>query len=273
MNPQQAGDSGVPNIEQLQNVAMNVVENFCGIVAMPVEIIIRPHYGTRYYPVPVTFFACVMMIILPLFSAMATGIVNMIPFSHARAPIGLFSIGSLSQVFFLLLFIHGIRLYRRMIDMSREQNSEFEGPPLPFFQLIPGTGSFWRTRILIEPAVVFITGTVLGRFYIFQSGLATYVQIAALMLTMKSFVAYGFGNGNICEKSWTRVLQARSSPSWWRTVPPRKIWLQCIWRASPRTLPLICGKPQSRISPAPSPAAMPRIRRKRTNAATRRRIP
>ena len=190
MNPQQAGDSGVPNIEQLQNVAMNVVENFCGIVAMPVEIIIRPHYGTRYYPVPVTFFSCVMMILLPLFSAMATGIVNMIPFSHARAPIGLFSIGSLSQLFFLLLFIHGIRLYRRMIDMSREQNSEFEGPPLPFFQLIPGTDSFWRTRILIEPAVVFITGTVLGRFYIFQSGLATYVQIAALMLTMKSFVAW-----------------------------------------------------------------------------------
>ena len=110
MNPQQAGDSGVPNIEQLQNVAMNVVENFCGIVAMPVEIIIRPHYGTRYYPVPVTFFSCVMMILLPLFSAMATGIVNMIPFSHARAPIGLFSIGSLSQLFFLLLFIHGIRL-------------------------------------------------------------------------------------------------------------------------------------------------------------------
>jgi hypothetical protein len=190
MNPQQAGDSGVPNIEQLQNVAMNVVENFCGIVAMPVEIIIRPHYGTRYYPVPVTFFSCVMMILLPLFSAMATGIVNMIPFSHARAPIGLFSIGSLSQLFFLLLFIHGIRLYRRMIDMSREQNSEFEGPPLPFFQLIPGTGSFWRTRILIEPAVVFVTGMVLGRFYIFQSGLATYVQIAALMLTMKSFVAW-----------------------------------------------------------------------------------
>jgi len=168
----------------------NVVENFCGNVAMPIEIIIRPRYGTRYYPVPVTFFACVMMIILPLFSAMATGLVNMIPFSHARAPIGLFSIGSLSQMFFLLLFIHGIRLYRRMIDMSREQNSEFEGPPLPFFQLIPGTGSFWRTRILIEPAVVFISGTVLGRFYIFQSGLATYVQIAALMLTMKSFVAW-----------------------------------------------------------------------------------
>jgi len=185
-----AQQSGAMNIDQLQEVAMNVVQNFCAIIAMPVEIIIRPHYGTRYYPVPVTFFACVLMILMPLFSAMATGIVNMIPFSHARAPIGLFGIGSLSQLFFLLLLIHGIRLYRRMMDMSREENSRFEGPPLPFFQLIPGTQSFWRTRIVIEPALVFIVATVLGRFFIFQSGLVTYLQIAALMLTMKSFIAW-----------------------------------------------------------------------------------
>jgi hypothetical protein len=185
-----AQQSGAMNIDQLQEVAINVVQNFCGIIAMPVEIILRPHYGTRYYPVPVTFFACVLMILMPLFSAMATGIVNMIPFSHAQAPIGLFGIGSLSQLFFLLLLIHGIRLYRRMLDMSRELSSEFEGPPLPFFQLIPGTQSFWRTRIVIEPAMVFITATILGRFFIFQSGLVTYLQIAALMLTMKSFIAW-----------------------------------------------------------------------------------
>ena len=185
-----AQQSGVMNIDQLQEMAMNMVQNFCSIIAMPVEIIIRPQYGTRYYPVPVTFFACVLMIMMPLFSAMAAGVANMIPFSHARAPIGLFGIGSLSQLFFLLLLVHGIRLYRRMLHMELEQNSEFEGPPLPFFQLIPGAGSFWRTRVVIEPALVFITATILGRFFIFQSGLVTYLQIAALMLTMKSFVAW-----------------------------------------------------------------------------------
>jgi hypothetical protein len=190
MNRSQAGNPGISNIDQLQDVAMNVVENFCGIIAMPVEIIIRPRYGTRYYPVPVTFFSCLMMIALPAFSAMATGVVRMIPFTHVQAPAGLFSIGSLSKAFFVLLFIHGIRLYRRMIHMELEQNSEYEGPPLPFFYLIPGTRSFWRTRILIEPAVVYLATTALGHLLIFQSGLVAYLHVAALMLAMKSFVAW-----------------------------------------------------------------------------------
>ena len=103
---------------------------------------------------------------------------------------GLFSIGSLSKLYFLLSFVHGIRLYRRMIDMSREQNSEFEGPPLPFFHLLPGSGSFWFTRIVLEPAVVFVAATLLEGIFIFQSGLSTYLHFAALALAMKNFIGW-----------------------------------------------------------------------------------
>jgi integrase len=48
MNPQQP-DTTTP-INQLQNIAMNIVEVFCSIICLPVEIILRPQYGTRYYP-------------------------------------------------------------------------------------------------------------------------------------------------------------------------------------------------------------------------------
>jgi len=42
---------------------------------------------------------------------------------------------------------------------------------LVFFQLLPKSSSFWFTRIVLEPAVVLIAATVLGRLFIFQSGL------------------------------------------------------------------------------------------------------
>lgn len=185
-----AGESGAMNINQLQDTAMNVVEAFCGIISRPVELMLRPWHGTRYFQPPVIFFSTLIMILLPVFSAAATGLVSMIPFSHVRPPLGLFGIGSLAKLYFLLSFIHGIRLYRRMIDMSLELNSEYEGDPLPFFRLIPGSGSFWFTRIVLEPLFLLIVATVLGRIFIFQGGLVTYLQIAGMALAMKNFIGW-----------------------------------------------------------------------------------
>lgn len=178
------------NIQRINDVAMNAVENLCSIVTMPVEIIIRPQYGTRYFPVPVVFFAVFMMIILPALSALFTGVQQMIPFSSYRAPLGLFGIGSLAKLYFALSVVHSVRLYRRMLDMSSEVCSEYEGPPLPFFRLLPKSRSFWFTRIVWEPAFIFATATILERILIFQSGLGTYLQITALMLAMKNAIAW-----------------------------------------------------------------------------------
>jgi hypothetical protein len=179
------------NINQLQNYAMNVVEAFCGIFTMPIEIILRPQYGTRYFPVPVFFFSCLLMLLLPLFSSAASSVSQMIPFGGAaRPPAGLFGIGSLSSLYFFLTFLHGFRLWRRMICMELENHSEYEGPPLPFFHLIPGSRSFWFTRIVIEPVFVFLAASLLEGARIFQSGLATYLHMAALMLAMKNYIGW-----------------------------------------------------------------------------------
>jgi hypothetical protein len=186
----QAGQSGALNINQLQETAMNLVENFCAVICRPVELILRPWHSTRYFPVPVMFFSNVLMIFLPFFSAMAIGAVSMIPFVRLQLPPGLFDIGSLAKLYFLLSFVHGIRLYRRMLDMSLEICSEFEGPPLPFFLLLPKGGNFWFCRIVWEPAFVLISAKVLGYIFIFQPGLVIYCELAAMALAMKNFIGW-----------------------------------------------------------------------------------
>ncbi len=77
-----------------------------------------------------------------------------------------------------------------MIHMELEECSEFEGPPLPFFYLLPKGGSFWFTRIVLEPAFVLVTAMVLEHIYIIQSGVATYLEFAAFCLAMKNFIGW-----------------------------------------------------------------------------------
>ena len=188
MNPERP-ETTTP-IDQLQNYALNAVEVLCSILCMPVEILLRPRYGTRYYPVYVTFFSAMMMIFLPVFGTVTSGVVSMIPFHQAAVPVGMFDIWSLSKLFYLLLFLHGFRLWRRMIYMDLETFSQFEGPALPFFRLLPGGRSFYLVRIVWEPVMVFVLASVLQRLYIIQSGLATFLHFAALMLAMKCYVLW-----------------------------------------------------------------------------------
>jgi hypothetical protein len=177
-------------IEQLENTAMAVVENVCGIVARPLELPLRPWHGTRYFSVPVVFFSTMLMIFLPLFSALATGAMRMIPFLNIPAPVGIFSLGSLAKLYFLLSMAHGVRLWRRILHPELEMISTFEGPPLPILQLFPKSNNFWITRIITEPCLVFFVATALGRIYVFQTGLTLYLQLAALALAMKEFITF-----------------------------------------------------------------------------------
>jgi hypothetical protein len=190
MLPNERQQSGNLNVAHLHNSALNIVEAACGVVSRPLELVLRPWHGTRYFPVPIIALSTLMMIVLPLISAMMTGIAAMIPFSHPARPIGMFDITSFAKLYFLLSAIHGFRLYRRMVHMHLEDHSNFEGPALPFFQLIPWSRSFWLTRIVFEPAFVLLTAIVLQDLFIIQSGLATYLQLAAIALAMKNFVSW-----------------------------------------------------------------------------------
>jgi hypothetical protein len=183
-------EPGEMNVEHLQNTALNVVDMICSVISCPVEMILRPWYGTRYFPVPVMFGSGVLMLLLPAIALLFTSVVQMIPFSRYAPPPGLFDFASLTKLYFLLSIVHGIRLWRRMIHMELEQHSRYEGPALPFFALIPKSQSFWITRIVLEPGVVFLAAIVLQDLFIVQSGLGIYLEIAALALGVKNFVSW-----------------------------------------------------------------------------------
>ena len=116
------------NIHQLQNTMMNVVYNVCTIVTIPVEMALRPQYGSRYFSPISMFFTAVMMMVLPLFLSMAEGFSHMLPFGRFQGSPGMFGIGALSRLYFLGSFIHGLRIWRRMLRMELEENSVYEGP-------------------------------------------------------------------------------------------------------------------------------------------------
>jgi len=176
------------DIHQFENVMMNVVYNVASIVTCPVEMVLRPHYGSRYFPPVILFFTAVMMILLPVFSSMAGAFSRLLPSVQFGGSIGLFGIGTFSKLFFLGAFVHGVRTWRRMIHMEREQHSVFEGPPLPIFRIVPGT--FWMVRILYEPVFVFVLSLVLPNFFILEPSAAHYLMLASVMLLMKQYVAW-----------------------------------------------------------------------------------
>ena len=184
------GTSEEMHIEHLQNNAMELVYLICSIIAQPVEIFLRPWYGTRYYPVPVTFFSSSMMILLPGIMLLFSNFMNMIPLLHMPQPVGMFGLGDYAELYFLASAVHGVRLWRRMIYMERETHSQYEGPALPLFQLLPKGKSFWFVRIVLEPALVLVLAIVLQDLFIAQSNLSFYLKIAALALLMKQFVAW-----------------------------------------------------------------------------------
>jgi hypothetical protein len=149
---------------------------------------LRPQYGSRYFPPVIMFFSAVMMMVLPVLSEMASGFSRMLPFGGFQAAQGMFGIGTLSRLYFLGSFVHGFRTWRRMLHMELEENSVYEGPPLPIFRIIPG--SFWMVRIIYEPVFLFTISLVLPNFFILQASAAHYLTLAAIMLALKNYVAW-----------------------------------------------------------------------------------
>jgi len=184
------GASEEIHVEHLQNNAMNIVWAACSVVAQPIEILLRPWYSSRYFPIPVTFFSVAMMMSLPLILAAFNLLGGIIPFLHVQQSLGMFDIGTLAQVYFLVSAIHAFRLWRRMIRPETELHSEFEGPALPFFRLLPKGNSWWFVRIVLEPATVLITAIVLQDLHIFQASLGFYLRFAALALFVKNWIGW-----------------------------------------------------------------------------------
>jgi hypothetical protein len=162
MSQNQAGSSSPLNINNLQDAAQNLLLFLASIVSKTADMIVRPFFGTRYYAPAVDAFAFLLLLIVASVHTAAVEMTHMIPFvTGPPPPQGMFDLWWLVRISFLAQIIHRIRLFRRMMDVSREKFSWYEGPALPILKLIPGNKSFWRSRILIEPAIVFAAASVL----------------------------------------------------------------------------------------------------------------
>lgn len=177
------------DINNIQEVAMQMVHAFCTIVSMPIEYALRPFFGSQYFPAPLAFFSMLMMLLLPAFFGITQTVVQMIPFVHVPPPTAPIGLGTLSKWFFIGCLLHGIRIWRRMLKMDSEQNSRFEGPALRFFTLLP-RASFWMIRIAWEPAFVIVLASFLSRANILQGIAATYLEFAAFCLLVKNFISW-----------------------------------------------------------------------------------
>ena len=98
---------------------MKLVYNVCSIVITPIEMALRPQYGSRYFPPFILFFTAVMMMLAPVLD----GLFHMMPFIGGFPGPGLFDIDTFTNLYFLGSFIHGFRIWRRMIHPESEKYS------------------------------------------------------------------------------------------------------------------------------------------------------
>jgi hypothetical protein len=183
----QAGPNTNTTIQQMYQMGMRIAQNVCSIVTAPVEYALRPFFGSRYFDPIQTLFSFVLMALLPL-AGMAT---SHLPFGGAAASSsGLIGLGTLSALFFLGQMVHGPRIFRRMVQMEREQHSEYEGDAWPFFAFLPLGRSFWIVRIFWEPAFVAVLAAILRMVLILNSAAMVYLLVVALLLSFKSFLSW-----------------------------------------------------------------------------------
>jgi hypothetical protein len=184
------GASEEMRVEHLQNNALEIVYAICSVISQPVEIILRPWYGTRYFPAPIQFFSAAMMIIAPGILSLFSNFMGMIPLLQAPRFMGMFSLGDYASLYFMICAVHGFRTWRRMIQPAREQHSRFEGSALPIFAWLPKGGNFWWVRLLYEPVLVLAASISLQDLFIIQSPLVLYLRFATLALFVKNYIAW-----------------------------------------------------------------------------------
>jgi len=187
MMPSQMRSQQPASIDQFQDNMINVVYNFCSIVTMPVEMVLRPFHGTRYFAPVIMVFSAAMMILLPVIFGFAGAVSHFMPFAQAP-PEAMIGMWVFTRLFFLGCLIHGIRKFRLMLHMERELSSLYEGPALFFFGLLPG--GFWRQRILYEPLFLFALSIVLPNFFILDTAAANFLMFSSFFLAMKEYTAW-----------------------------------------------------------------------------------
>ncbi len=85
------------SLDQFQDAGTNIVFMFTSIFTRPLELLLRPWHGSRYFSPIVIFLSSALMLLLPAFTATTQAVVGMIPFGPHFAVVPRFDIASLES--------------------------------------------------------------------------------------------------------------------------------------------------------------------------------
>lgn len=168
--------------EQWYEGGLRMAQGICGIVTAPLESVLRPCYGTRYFNPLQLIFTILMMLMLPVASKVSS--------QFPGGSRGLIGLGTLSALFFLGQLVHAPRLWRRIFNMELERHSESEGPALPFFHALPYGDNFWIVRIFYEPLGVMFLALMLYGFHLTDAPTSVFLFVSAVLLAVKNYLCW-----------------------------------------------------------------------------------
>ena len=168
---------------RMQDAYMRMIlaglSGIAGIVTMPIEMWLRPWFGTTYFH-PIT--GGLAWIGIQLLAALA---VIGRP-AHSHAPIGM---GVLVMLFWFTWLAHSPRIWRRIHNMDLEDDSDDEGEALPIFRPLPYYG-WGSTRIVYEPLLVALSGALLAGVGLAEPSVGLYLLIVAFALLLKNIIRW-----------------------------------------------------------------------------------
>lgn len=175
------------NNMQMGQMLMYWLQFFKGVVSIPslfLEIFIRPRFGTRYFFIVTPILTWILLQVWLL----GTMVLGMLPFAPQR--VGVFNIGSLLVLFDITCIVHGIRVWWLMTHMNAESDSEYEGPRLPIYNMLPNHDSWAWVRVVYEPATCLFSTILAFRLHIIGISAFVFLLVATFCLFFKTIILW-----------------------------------------------------------------------------------
>ena len=163
----------------------------CNGFCLPLEMVLRPRYGTRYFLL--TSYAwswgilqgwVILSWLIRAFRALAPGI------PAETRPVDM---GTLLILFYVLFIYHVIRLRRLVVNMNLEKDSEMENPGWKLLRYLP-RGKLWtRQRMVYEPIICIAFAVGMYRSEILALPAAAFIMIGGVCLSLKATMIYWQG--------------------------------------------------------------------------------
>lgn len=177
--------------EMAQRYIRMVIIGGCNGFCLPLEMVLRPRYGTRYFLLTSYAWSWGVMQswlalswVIRIFRALAPGI------PAETRPVDM---GTVLLIFYALFVYHVIRLRRLVVNMNLEKDSEMENSGWKLLRYLP-SGKLWtRQRMVYEPVICAAMTIGLYRAEILAFPATAFLLIGSISLSLKATMIYWQG--------------------------------------------------------------------------------